>query len=89
MEILVCKLSEQEIADNRIRSWPVWTKEVSEFDWYYEATEDCLFLEGEVEVSTFDGRITCIVAGDYVTFPQGLSCRWKVIVPVRKHYRFR
>jgi len=89
MEILVRKLSDQEIADEEISSWPVWTKEISEFDWYYDAVEDCLLLEGEVEVTTTDGRIVHITAGDFVTFPQGLSCRWKVLVSVRKHYRFR
>ncbi|MBM4402777.1 MAG: cupin domain-containing protein [Candidatus Cloacimonetes bacterium] len=89
MAILVRQLSAPEIGDYQVKSWPVWVKEISEFDWYYDSTEDCLMLEGEVEVSTPDGKVTRIVAGDYVTFPQGLSCRWKVIKPVRKHYRFR
>jgi len=26
--------------------------------------------------------------GDLVTFPLGLNCIWKVIEPVKKHYRF-
>ena len=25
--------------------------------------------------------------GDLVTFPDGMSCRWHIIRPVRKHYR--
>ena len=25
---------------------------------------------------------------DYVVFPRGLKCRWKVIKPVKKHYSF-
>ncbi len=89
MDILVRRLSDKEATDYQIASWPVWTKEISEFDWYYNSIEDCYLLEGEVEVSTSDGKVTLITAGDYVTFPQGLSCRWKVISPVRKHYRFR
>ena len=27
-------------------------------------------------------------AGDFVVFPKGLKCRWRVIKPVRKHYTF-
>jgi uncharacterized cupin superfamily protein len=26
--------------------------------------------------------------GDLVTFPQGMSCTWKIRKDVRKHYRF-
>ena len=29
-----------------------------------------------------------ISKGDYVIFPKGLKCRWKVMKPVRKHYNF-
>lgn len=75
--------------DYRVYSWPMWTKEVSEFDWQYDATEDCLLLQGVVEVTTAKGFTVTIHAGDFVTFPQGLSCRWKVLEPVKKHYRFR
>lgn len=89
INILVRRLSDKETKTRQITSWPVWTKEVSEFDCYYDSIEDCFLLEGEVEVTASDGKVTPITAGDYVTFPQGLSCRWKVISPVRKHYRFR
>ena len=27
-------------------------------------------------------------AGDLVTFPAGMKCRWEVHKAVRKHYRF-
>ena len=27
-------------------------------------------------------------AGDLVTFPSGMNCRWEVHQSVRKHYRF-
>ncbi|PKN79904.1 MAG: cupin [Candidatus Cloacimonetes bacterium HGW-Cloacimonetes-1] len=89
MEIIVRRLSEREIEDYSVYAWPLWTKEISEFDWDYEATEDCLLLTGLVEVTNNKGEIITIQSGDYVTFPQGLTCRWKVIEPVKKHYRFR
>ena len=38
---------------------------------------------------TKDGKVYKIKAGDLVEFPKGLSCRWKVIKPVRKHYNFK
>ena len=88
MEILIKVLSEQEIENLRVYSWPIWTKEVSEFDWSYDATEECYLLKGLVEVTTAKGEAVTIKAGEFVTFPQGLSCRWKVIEPVKKHYRF-
>jgi len=69
-------------------SWPIWTKEISEFPWTYDATETCYFLEGEVEVIPEEGEPVHIGKGDLVTFPKGLSCTWKVKKPVRKHYQF-
>jgi len=44
--------------------------------------------QAEVTV-TYDGGSVSFGAGDYVEFPQGLSCVWKVTKPVRKHYEFR
>jgi uncharacterized cupin superfamily protein len=34
-----------------------------------------------------EGRVT-IEKGDYVVFPVGLSCRWKVMQRIRKYYDF-
>ncbi len=88
MEILVRALSSSEIEELGVKNWPIWTKDVSEFDWYYDATEECLLLQGLVEVTAANGFTKTIKAGDFVIFPQGLGCRWKVIEPVKKHYRF-
>ena len=86
--IKVEKLTEEEIKERGIPNWPIWTKEVSRFDWHYDDTEQCLFLEGDVEVETEDGKSVQIGQGDFVTFPKGLSCVWNVKAPVKKHYRF-
>lgn len=86
-KIKVEKLSEAEITEKGIRNWPVWTKEVSEFPYTYDETEVCLFLEGEVVVKTGDGEVR-IGPGDYVTFPEGLSCTWCILKDVKKHYQF-
>ena len=70
------------------RSWPIWTKEISTFPWSYDEPETCLFLEGEVVVTPDGGAAVSVGKGDLVTFPSGMSCTWKVLKPVRKHYRF-
>jgi len=70
-----------------IKAWPIWTCGISEFDWEYDTQESCLLLGGDVEVKT-DFETVNFSAGDYVVFPRGLKCRWKVTKPVRKHYSF-
>ena len=87
MKIEISAISENEISKRGIFSWPIWSCEVSEFDWEYDQQESCLLLEGEVEVSS-DIETVSFGAGDFVVFPRGLKCRWKIIKPVRKHYTF-
>ena len=87
MSIKINKLTESEFVKMEIRLWPIWTCDISEFDWEYEEKESCLLLEGEVEVET-DLETVNFSAGDFVVFPRGLKCRWKVIKPIRKHYAF-
>ncbi|MGQ9689393.1 MAG: cupin domain-containing protein [Desulfobaccales bacterium] len=66
--------------------WPIWTKEVADFPWTYDDEEICYFLEGEVTVTPEGGEPVTVGKGDLVTFPRGLSCRWRITRPVRKHY---
>ena len=87
MKITIQQLSESVIAEKNILYWPIWACEISEFDWEYSGQETCLLLEGEVEVSS-EFETVRFSAGDYVVFPKGLRCRWKVAKPVRKHYSF-
>ncbi len=85
--IKVEHLSEDELRSRGVFEWPVWTKEVSRFDWHYDETEQCYFLAGRVIVETAEGNVE-IGKGDFVTFPEGFSCTWDVREAVRKHYRF-
>ena len=87
MKVKIEKLPDEKITKLGIKAWPIWTCEVSEFDWEYGEKESCLLLEGEVEVSS-EFESVRFSAGDYVVFPKGLKCRWKVTKPVRKHYSF-
>jgi len=81
------KLDQEALKTRGVFSWPIWEKEISRFDWTYDSEEQCYFLEGEVTVGTPEGDIR-IQKGDFVTFPQGLSCVWEVKQAVRKHYHF-
>ncbi|MCP4653024.1 MAG: cupin domain-containing protein [Candidatus Omnitrophica bacterium] len=81
------KLTDEEVAQLGINNWPIWQKEESTFDWHYDQKEECLFLEGEVVVQT-DNESVKICKGDFVSFPQGLSCKWIVKKKVKKHYKF-
>jgi len=89
MEIKVQRLSRQQLEKMGVFAWPVWKKEVSSFNWSYDSIEECYFLEGAVTVETKDGKAVSFGKGDFVTFPEGLACTWKVEKPVRKHYNFR
>ena len=71
-----------------VASWPIWTKEASEFPWTYDEQEVCYFLEGEVTVICDGGETVSVGRGDLVTFPEGMSCTWKISKDVRKHYQF-
>ncbi len=85
---VVHRPSAGELAELGVNSWPVWTKEISEFPWTYDEPETCYFLEGEVVVIPEGSGPVSICKGDLVTFPRGMSCTWKITSPVKKHYRF-
>ncbi len=86
--IHVEKPSEETLQKLNVRSWPIWTKEVSEFPWEYDEPETCYILEGDVVVTPENGDQVSFGAGDLVIFPDGLKCTWKINKAVRKHYKF-
>ena len=67
--------------------WPIWEKEKSEFSWEYTDKETCLILEGDVMIISEEGKFH-FSSGDYVIFPKGMKCTWKINKRVRKHYKF-
>jgi len=86
MKIEVHKPNKEDLETRGVLSWPIWEKEVSRFDWYYDSIEECYLLEGKVIVETEDGDKVEFRKGDFVTFPRGLSCTWDIKEPVKKHY---
>ena len=89
MEIEIQKPDQEELEQKGVYSWPIWEKEVSKFDWYYDSIEECYLLEGKVIVETKDGETVEFGKGDFVRFPKGLSCNWEIKEPVKKHYNFK
>lgn len=87
MQVIVKKPTPEEIDGLDVSSWPIWEKEESSFDWYYDDKETCYILEGEVEVETDEGVVD-FKAGDLVVFPKGLKCRWNIKKRVKKNYNF-
>ena len=86
-KIKVEKPDKTSLAERGVFSWPVWTKEVSRFDWTYAGDEECYILEGEFNVETDEGTVH-VKPGDFVTFKDGLKCTWDIKKPVKKHYNF-
>ena len=86
-KILIEQPTEETLNKLNVKSWPIWSKEPSTFDWHYDDQETCYLLEGDVEVRTSEGTIH-FGKGDLVTFPKGLDCTWKINQSVRKHYQF-
>ncbi len=55
MKIEIHVPDKETLEERGVSSWPIWEKEVSRFDWYYDSIEECYLLEGHVEVETADG----------------------------------
>ncbi len=86
-KVIIEKLNEQELKNRGVFNWPVWEKEKSKFDWYYDSDEECYIIEGEVVVETDKGEYI-LKPGDFVTFKKGLECVWNIKSDVKKHYNF-
>ena len=87
-KIAVKHISENEIQEKGIRTWSTWSCDKSEFPWEYSEKESCYIMEGQVEVTTESGETVSFGPGDFVVFPQGLKCTWKVKQAVYKHFLF-
>ena len=85
MKITIQSIDQNKLESMGVFNWAIWECEESEFSWFYPEKESCYLLEGEVQVIT-DFETVSFGKGDYVVFPKGLSCSWKVLKPVRKHY---
>jgi len=81
--------SEARLGELGVKTWPIWTKDASQFPWRYDGEETCYFLAGDVTVIPDGGKPVRMGKGDLVTFPAGMSCTWQIRSAVRKHYRLQ
>ncbi|KLO24545.1 cupin [Marinitoga sp. 1155] len=87
-DIKIIKNPEKSLLEKlNVEKWPIWEKEISTFDWYYDDSEVCYILKGKVIVHTKNGDYT-IEKGDLVRFRKGLSCTWEILEDIKKHYNF-
>jgi len=82
--IVVRKPTKQEI--ELAKTWPIWSKEKSTFLWEYNEKEICMIIKGRAKV-TYHGGSTEFGEGDFVIFPKGLKCTWKIIEDIKKYYQ--
>ena len=88
MKVLITSpCSASTIIQYGIKSWPIWECEPSKFKWNYDDKEICLIIEGQAKISTKNGDIYLIKAGDLVEFPGGLNCEGEVTKSIKKHSR--
>ena len=50
-EIKIEKLDKANIEKRGVSKWPIWTKEISRFDWHYDNIEECYCVFGGVPKS--------------------------------------
>jgi uncharacterized protein len=89
-EIEVISKPDKDFLEKKgVFSWGTWSCGVSKFPWTYDSSESCYLLKGRVTVTPTDGRRPATFgAGDFVTFPAGMSCTWDVSEAVQKHFMF-
>lgn len=84
MRVWKPSIEELEITEK----WGDWSKEVSEFPWFYSEQETCYILDGEAHVTDKNGNEIHFKKGDMVRFEQGVQCTWKIVKDIRKKYMF-
>mmetsp|Transcript_7387 Transcript_7387/g.20872 ORF Transcript_7387/g.20872 Transcript_7387/m.20872 type:complete len:129 (+) Transcript_7387:593-979(+) len=83
-----CNPSKAFLEAEGVTSWGTWGCEASKFPWTYSENEKAYILEGEVVVTPTGGDPVTIKAGDFVTFPKGMSCTWDVKKAINKYFCF-
>ena len=77
MKVLITSpCSASTIIQYGIKSWPIWECEPSKFQWNYNDKEICLIIEGQAKISTKNGYIYFIKAGDLFEFSLDFNANW-------------
>jgi uncharacterized cupin superfamily protein len=84
-------MTQEEMQAKRIPFWPVWEKDSGMSPVYYEFEENCYIVEGEAIITPSaysDADAIHVKAGDFITLPQGLTVRWEIVKPLKKHFQW-
>ena len=87
MQITVQKPDAKFLNNIEIFKKPIWEHHPANFNWKYNEKESCYLIDGEAIIITPFESLT-ISKGDFVIFPKGLKCTWKILKTIRKHYYF-
>lgn len=86
--VQVYRLSGDERDRRGVQAWDVWEKDASESEWSYTVEEHCFVERGSARI-IHHGATLDVREGDYVVFPVGMTCTWKVPGPLTVRYAFR
>ena len=94
-EFTVEKATAEQLAKMNVKKWPTWSTAGSEKYKVgvqsplkvYDGNELSYIIAGKMEITPqMTGVPVLVQAGDFVTFPDGFSCYWKVIEEVKKNW---
>ena len=72
------------VSEDKTSRLLVWECTPGLFHWHYTEDETVCILSGEVFITTDDGEVRRLGAGDVAFFPARSSCTWHVTETVRK-----
>jgi mannose-6-phosphate isomerase-like protein (cupin superfamily) len=94
-EFTVSKATEEQLKELDVENWPTWTTagnpkyEVGKTAplKVYDCNELSYIISGKMEIIPQEtGEPVLVQAGDFVTFPDGFPCQWRVLEEINKHW---
>jgi homoserine kinase type II len=91
----VAKATEEQLKEMDVANWPTWsTKGNAKYAVgqtaplkVYDTNELSYIISGKMEIIPEEtGEPVLVQAGDFVTFPEGFPCQWRVLEEINKHW---
>jgi uncharacterized protein len=76
-----------ESADKRFNSG-IWQSEPGKWRVVFSESEFCYIIAGRIIITSDDGSVTTVKAGDAFVSPAGFLGTWDVVEPAKKFYAF-
>ncbi|MDI7864585.1 cupin domain-containing protein [Rhizobiaceae bacterium n13] len=80
----VARVGEHSRSADEAGQTAIWDCTAGEFRWFFHWDETVMILEGEVHVTTEDGTVSVLRAGDIGYFAGGTWATWRIDTYVRK-----